>query len=109
MRPIYLANGMVLALLLLAPFCLAQDPKSLINKSQIPAEADSVEKFVPRGWKIEERLTGDLNGDSVPDYALKMVEDQPAKDSNDIATERERALDSPAEPWGKPFTCSSGG
>ena len=92
MRTIYLAKGMVVALLLLAPFCLAQDPKNLINKSQIPAEAESIEKFVPRGWKIEERLTGDLNGDSVPDYALKMVEDQPAKDSNDMATERQRAL-----------------
>src|SRR5262245_20880381 len=87
-----ISSKFVAAILLLTPFCLAQDPKNLINKSRIPQEADNVEKFVPQGWIIEERLTGDLNGDSVPDYALKLVEDQPAKDSNDVAMERQRAL-----------------
>jgi len=77
--------------LLLPPFCFAQEP-NLIKKSQVALEADSLEKFVPSGWKIEEQVTGDLNGDSLPDYALKLVEDKPAKDSNDIATERQRAL-----------------
>ena len=73
-------------------FCVAQDERNLINKSRIPAEAGSIDKFVPAGWKIEEQLTGDLNGDSVPDYALKLVEDKPAKDSDDVATERQRGL-----------------
>jgi hypothetical protein len=37
-------------------------------------------------------VTGDLNGDGVPDYALKLVEDKPAKNSDDIPNERQRAL-----------------
>jgi hypothetical protein len=81
----------VVALLLLPPFCFGQEPNR-IEKSRIPAEADSIQKFVPEGWKVEEQVTGDLNGDSVPHYAVKLVEDKPAKDSDDVATERQRAL-----------------
>lgn len=73
------------------PFCFAQQP-NLIEKSQIATEANRIEEFVPAGWKIEEQVTGDLNGDTVPDYAVKLVEDKPAKDNNEIATERRRAL-----------------
>ena len=91
MKLIYLTKWAVVALLLLPPFCFGQEP-SRIEKSRIPAEADRIQKFVPAGWKIEEQVTGDLNGDSVPDYAVKLVEDKPAKDSDDMATERQRAL-----------------
>jgi hypothetical protein len=69
----------------------AQGPV-LIDKSRIPAVAANVREFVPTGWKIEEQLTGDLNGDGLPDHTLKLVEDKPAKDQDDIATERARAL-----------------
>jgi hypothetical protein len=91
MRPIYLNRWAAVALLLLPPFCFAQEPRR-IDKSRIPTEADSIEKFVPAGWKIEEQVTGDLNGDSVSDYVVKLVEDKPAKDSDDVAIERQRAL-----------------
>ena len=91
MMAISLAKWAVVAFLLLPPFCFAQEP-NLIRKSQIAAEADSIEKFVPAGWKIEEQVRGDLNGDSIPDYAVKLVEDKPGKDSDDVATERQRAL-----------------
>jgi hypothetical protein len=84
-------GAVYLFLLAVPPFCLAQDGTP-IDKSRIPAEADSVSKFAPLGWKIEEHVTGDLNGDSTPDYALKLVEDKPATDSEGIATERQRAL-----------------
>ena len=91
MKLIYLTKWAVVALLLLPPFCFGQEP-SRIEKSRIPAEADRIQKFVPAGWKIEAQVTGDLNGDSVPDYAVKLVEDKPAKDSDDSAIERQRAL-----------------
>lgn len=68
------------------------DQGKLIDKSRIPARADDVKKFVPPGWKIEQQVAGDLNGDSVPEYALKLVEDKPAKNSEEVATERQRAL-----------------
>jgi hypothetical protein len=89
---INLPRWVVAVLFLLPPFCVAQEERHLINKSQIPAEAESVERFAPAGWKIEEQVSGDLNGDSVPDFALKLVEDKPATDSEGMATERQRAL-----------------
>src|SRR5437764_7496333 len=70
----------------------AQDEGATIDVSRIPAEAGDVKGFVPPGWKIEEQVAGDLNGDSVPDYALKLVEDKPAKSADDMPTERGRAL-----------------
>jgi hypothetical protein len=68
-----------------------QDPVR-IDKSRIPREGMSAKDFVPRGWKVEEEIAGDLNGDSLPDLALKLVEDKPAKDKDGDATERQRAL-----------------
>jgi hypothetical protein len=82
----------VVALFLLPSVCLAQDDRRLIDKNRIPAEAETVEGFVPAGWKIDAQVTGDLNADSLPDYALKLVEDKPAKDEEGVATERQRAL-----------------
>lgn len=92
MRKFHWTGWAVAVLFLLPPFCVAQEERHLINKSQIPAEAESVERFAPAGWKIEEQVSGDLNGDSVPDFALKLVEDKPATDSEGMATERQRAL-----------------
>jgi len=63
-----------------------------INKSLIPIQANDLNKFVPRGWKIEQKLTADLNGDSLPDFALKLVENKPEKDQSGEPTERSRAL-----------------
>jgi len=40
----------------------------------------------------EAQATGDLNGDSLPDYAIKLVEDKPEKNSEGDPTERGRAL-----------------
>lgn len=76
---------------LAAPAFSSQD-SVLIDKSRIPAVAGDVNKFAPSGWKIEEQVTGDLNGDGLPDHALKLVEDKPAKVQNDPAIERARAL-----------------
>jgi hypothetical protein len=81
----------VLFLALSAPAFSSQDTV-LIDKSRIPVTAGDVRNFAPAGWKIEAQVSGDLNGDGLPDYALKMVEDKPAKDKDDIATERARAL-----------------
>ena len=74
--------------LMLPALCPAQDEGAVINKSLVPATADDLQKFVPRGWKIEEQIKGDLNADSVADYALKLVEDKPDKDASGDPTER---------------------
>jgi hypothetical protein len=82
-----------LAVLLSLPLIIqAQDERRLINAAQIPASGGAPQDFVPQGWKIEEEIKGDLNNDARPDVVLKLVEDLPAKDKDDIATERSRAL-----------------
>jgi hypothetical protein len=40
-------------------------------------EATSAEGFVPTGWKLEQKLTGDLNRDGVPDLVLLLRQDDP--------------------------------
>src|SRR5436309_2912804 len=52
-------------------FSLGQDDRTAIDKSKIPTTAARTSGFVPAGWKMEEQITGDLNGDSKPDYVLK--------------------------------------
>jgi hypothetical protein len=79
-------------ILIVSGTSFAQDDRVVINKSLVPAEGDEVSKFVPSGWKIEEQLKGDLNGDSVPDYVVKLVEDKPPKDKDDNPNERQRTL-----------------
>jgi len=79
-------------LILLSSSTLAQDEAAKIDKSRVPMHADATEKFAPSGWKIEEQVTGDLNGDTLPDYALKLVEAKPEKDAEGDPTERGRAL-----------------
>jgi hypothetical protein len=73
-------------------FCHPQDDRVRIDKSRIPAEGDSINSFVPPGWTIEAKVLGDLNGDALPDFALKLVEDKPAADKDGAPTERQRAL-----------------
>ena len=71
---------------------VAQDEAGTIDKSSIPAEATEANQFAPTGWKIEAQVPGDLNGDSLPDFALKLVENKPDKTSDGYPTERGRAL-----------------
>jgi hypothetical protein len=69
-----------------------QEDRASIDKSRIPMVGNSVNDFVPPGWKLEEQVAGDLNGDSSPDYALKLVEDKLAKTDDGDASERQRVL-----------------
>lgn len=62
------------------------------KESALPQTADSAVKFVPAGWMIEETVTGDLNNDSIPDAALKLIEKMPAGADKDAPPSRSRAL-----------------
>lgn len=80
------------AIIISATVCFAQDEAGTIDKSLVPKEATEIGKFAPAGWKIEQQVTGDLNGDGVADYALTLVEAKPDKNSEGDPTERGRAL-----------------
>src|SRR5881392_2473202 len=70
----------------------AQDERVTLDQSKVPSEGRKPSDFVPAGWKIENEIAGDLNGDSSSDVVLKLVEDKPKKDKDDDPTERQRAL-----------------
>ena len=80
------------ALVFISSAAFAQEEAGVLDPSRVPAEGQTTKQFVPSGWKIEEQVTGDLNGDSLPDFALKLVEDKVEKNSEGDPTERGRAL-----------------
>jgi hypothetical protein len=81
------------AVILIVPASgLAQAEAGTLDESRVPAEGNNTKQFAPSGWKIEEQVAGDLNGDSRPDFALKLVEDKAEKNSEGDPTERGRAL-----------------
>lgn len=78
--------------LCLSSWAFAQDDRTTIQKSLIPMSGKDTREFIPRGWKLEEQKSSDLDGDGNADYVLKLIEDKPAKTSEDVANDRARAL-----------------
>ncbi len=35
-----------------------------------------IEEFIPKGWKLEYKTEGDLNGDKMPDTVLQLIQDE---------------------------------
>lgn len=60
--------------------------------SKLPRTAGAVEKFVPAGWTIEARISGDLNNDAVADTALELIEKPAADVDKDDPPSRSRVL-----------------
>jgi hypothetical protein len=68
-----------------------EDERRFLDASLVPAEGRAAADFVPRGWKLEEEVKGDLNGDRVADAALRLVEDLPVE-TGGVWNARHRAL-----------------
>lgn len=69
-----------------------QDEAATIDPSLVAESGNKVGDFVPKGWKIEEDVKGDLNGDGIADHCIKLVEDKPATNKDDTMNDRSRAL-----------------
>jgi hypothetical protein len=68
-----------LALLaLLIPALAASQELPPVSYPRLATEAASVEGFAPKGWRIEARADGDLDGDSKADLALVLRSTDPA-------------------------------
>src|SRR5438045_9674418 len=81
---------LILCFVTLTSWGLAQDERTTIKKSLIPATGNDTRDFIPSGWKLEEQLSSDLNNDGTPDYVLKLIENKPAKNSDEV-NDRARA------------------
>src|SRR5207248_645742 len=82
----------ILCFVAFTPWSFAQDERTTIKKSLIPAVGSDTRDFIPAGWKLEEQLSADLDGDGTSDYMLKLIENKPAKTSDDMMNDRARAL-----------------
>lgn len=67
--------SLVVAMFTVAPVvpAIAQSPRQ-INQTEFPSKEATVQAFVPKGWKVEAKVEGDLNGDRRPDTILKLIE-----------------------------------
>ncbi len=64
-----------------------------VLSAALPGVAKSgadVNAFVPKGWAIEQRVNGDLDGDAIPDAVLVLLENDKGDDSD--PNSRQRAL-----------------
>ncbi len=73
---------------LLCTVASAQPAKPLASGA-VAARGASLQSLVPRGWKIEKRVSGDLNRDAKPDAVLVLVES--GAPSADAQNEESRA------------------
>jgi len=70
----------------------AQEQIKRIDVAKLPVESATAGDFVPKGWEIEEEINGDLNGDSIPDVVIKLVEEKPPDFDESDPPIRRRAL-----------------
>ncbi|HYO62096.1 MAG TPA: hypothetical protein VER08_00410 [Pyrinomonadaceae bacterium] len=89
--PRLLTATLCAALLMLPSAAPARQGRATLDASRVPAEAGAAREFVPRGWAVEEEVSGDLNGDSAADLVLKLVQAKRAAGA-DENEERQRAL-----------------
>jgi len=59
---------------------------------KLPATAQALRDFIPRGWTVESQVSGDLNGDGQADIAAVVVENKAAADANNTFNDRQRGL-----------------
>ncbi len=60
-----------------SPALFDPDKMPPVSYPALPRQAASAEGFVPVGWRLEKRETGDLNGDGVPDLVLVLRQSDP--------------------------------
>lgn len=77
-----LAAVIAVTLAALASAALAQDAVPAVTYPTLPATGATVEAFVPKGWKVEKKLTQDFNEDGKPDVLLVLHMDSKANRLN---------------------------
>lgn len=63
-----------------------------IDLRQFPSQGATVQAFVPKGWRVEAKVEGDLNNDRRSDTVLKLIEAALPGTDPDAFGDRARAL-----------------
>lgn len=58
-----------------------------IVATAIPKTGTTAEQFCPPGWKVENKLTADLQGNGAKDQIIELISKKPGKNSNRVATD----------------------
>lgn len=69
-------NSLVISATICSMFvgmAIAQSARSL-NANLVPVQGKTVQNFVPKGWKIQDKVEGDINRDGKPDTVLTLIE-----------------------------------
>ncbi len=69
---------LTLVLLALSHLAFAEETLNLAPKIEIIEQAQSPENFVPKNWKIEKKIVGDLTKDKIDDVVLALIQKAPA-------------------------------
>ena len=91
-----LVFGSVVAVITITPslvsnLAIAQSVRP-IDLRQFPTQGATVQTFVPKGWKVEAKVEGDLNNDRRLDTVLKLIETALPGSNSDAPRDRARAL-----------------
>lgn len=72
-------DALLASLILLAPgaACAQELAIPTVAYPSIAPSASTAEGFIPKGWRIEARATGDLNGDGADDLILVLRDTEP--------------------------------
>src|SRR4051812_13216878 len=73
MKNLFLYFVLLILALAAAASALAQKKLTAPVIKRIPAEGRALEDFVPKGWELGEKATGDLNGDGISDAVLSLT------------------------------------
>ena len=55
----------------------AQARADVFSLKALPPEGKSLSDFIPKGWTVEDQVSGDLNGDGISDIAAILVQAKP--------------------------------
>lgn len=73
--------------LLLSFFASTAAHATEVAATAIPKTGTTAEQFCPPGWKVESKLTADLQGNGSKDQIIELITKKSGKNSNGVATD----------------------
>lgn len=71
--------SLALLLLTLSAAHGQEGDRHAFERAIVPSSGRATSEFIPKGWALEDEVSGDLNSDSLHDVVLCLVEDRPSE------------------------------